>query len=80
MAFLISRKNFKLVNSMEAKFIRYFDSEQKYECPECGRVIRIFGWKREYPIGAFDSEEIDVELVEEEWDRKADWRNSVGLF
>lgn len=52
-------------NGMGLDFIRYFDSEQSYECPDCGKVIRISGWKREYPIGAFDSENVDVSLMEE---------------
>ena len=46
--------------------VKYFDSEQNYECPECGKVIRISGWKREYPLGAFDSEEVDVSLEEDD--------------
>lgn len=52
-------------NGMGPDFVRYFDSEQSYECPDCGKIIRISGWKREYPMGAFDSEDVDVALVEE---------------
>jgi hypothetical protein len=37
-----------------------------YECPKCGRLIRISGWIREYPIGGYDSEDIDVVDQEEE--------------
>lgn len=44
---------------------QFFDSEQSYECPDGGKIIRISGWKREYPMGAFDSEDVDVALVEE---------------
>lgn len=53
-------------NGMGPDFIRYFDSEQNYKCPECGKVIRIAGWKREYPMGAFDSEEVNISLVDED--------------
>lgn len=52
-------------NGMGPDFVRYFDSEQSYECPDCGKIICISGWKREYPMGAFDSEDVDVALVEE---------------
>lgn len=53
-------------NGMGPDFVRYFDSEQSYECPDCGNVIRISGWKREYPMGAFDSENVDISLVDED--------------
>lgn len=53
-------------NGMGPDFIKYFDSEDNYECSSCGKVIRISGWKREYPIGAFDSEEVDVSLLDDE--------------
>ena len=53
-------------NGMGPDFVRYFDSEQSYACPNCGKVIRISGWKREYPLGAFDSENLDVSLVEKD--------------
>ena len=49
-------------NGMGPDFVRYFDSEQSYECQDCGKIIRISGWKREYPMGAFDSEDVDVAL------------------
>ena len=35
-----------------------------YRCPSCGQCIRIFGWVREYPIVAFDSKEVNIELVD----------------
>lgn len=55
-------------NGMGPDFVRYFDSERSYECPECGRIIRISGWKREYPMGAFDSEDVDISLLDAEDD------------
>ena len=43
-----------------------FDSATDCECPYCGKIIHITGWIREYPIGILDSEEIDVDLFEDE--------------
>ncbi len=37
-----------------------FDTESDFVCPHCGRSIRVKGWIREYPIGAYDSEDIIV--------------------
>lgn len=51
-------------NGMGPDFVRYFDTEDNYECPCCGKIINISGWKREYPLGAFDSEDICVELID----------------
>ena len=42
-----------------------FDTEESYECEDCGRVFRVEGWIREYPVGAYDSEQINVQIVEE---------------
>ena len=42
-----------------------FDTEEGYECEDCGRVFRVEGWIREYPVGAYDSEQINVQIVEE---------------
>lgn len=55
-------------NGMGPDLVRYFDTEQNYECPNCDKIIRISGWKREYPIGAFDSEDVDITLLEDEED------------
>lgn len=55
-------------NGMGPDFVRYFDSERNYECPECSRIVQISGWKREYPIGAFDSEDVDISMIEDEVD------------
>ena len=64
--YVYSESSYEKENGMGPDFVRYFDSEESYECPNCERTICISGWKREYPIGAFDSEEIDVSLVDEE--------------
>ncbi|WP_261381728.1 phage terminase large subunit family protein [Paenibacillus cremeus] len=51
-------------NGMGPDIVYSFNSENSYECPECGIVIKIEGWIREYPVGAYDSEDIIVE----EWE------------
>ena len=54
-------------NGMGEDMVYSFDSEDNIECPACQRKYRDSGWIREYPIGAYDSEEVDVdELPEDE--------------
>ena len=48
------------------KFKYSFDSEENYECLMCHKIFSISGWIREYPIGAYDSEEIYVEPNDDE--------------
>jgi len=43
-----------------------FDSEDNIECPACQRKYQTSGWIREYPIGAYDSEEVNVDELPEE--------------
>lgn len=52
-------------NRMGPDMVYSFGSDESYCCEACGKVIRIEGWIREYPIGAYDSEEIYVDSVEE---------------
>lgn len=51
-------------NGMGPDIVYSFNSEDSYECPDCGTVIQIEGWIREYPVGAFDSEDINVGVLE----------------
>ncbi len=51
-------------NGMGPDIVYSFNSEDSYECPDCGTVIRIEGWIREYPMGAYDSEDTTVD----EWE------------
>ena len=48
-------------NGMGHDIVYSFNSEDNYECPKCCRVIQIEGWIREYPVGAYDSEDINLE-------------------
>lgn len=52
-------------NGMGPDIVYSFNSENSYECPDCGNVIKIEGWIREYPMGAYDSEYITVEELED---------------
>jgi len=43
-----------------------FDSGDNIECSACLRKYRVSGWIREYPIGAYDSEEVKVDELSED--------------
>lgn len=58
--------DFEKENGMGPDAVYSFDSATDCECPYCGKIIHITGWIREYPIGILDSEEIDVDLFEDE--------------
>lgn len=58
--------NFEKENGMGPDAVYSFDSATDCECPYCGKIIHITGWICEYPIGILDSEEIDVDLFEDE--------------
>lgn len=51
-------------NGMGPDIVYNFNSEDNYECQKCGKVIQIEGWIREYPVGAYDSENINLEELE----------------
>lgn len=38
-----------------------FDSADSFECSNCGTIIHVEGWIREYPVGAYDSENIMIQ-------------------
>ena len=52
-------------NCMGPDMVYSFDSEENYHCGYCGKLLRIEGWIREYPMGAYDSEDVNVEGIEE---------------
>ena len=52
-------------NCMGPDMVYSFDSEENYHCDCCGELFRIEGWIREYPMGAYDSEDVNVEVIEE---------------
>lgn len=53
-------------NGMGPDIVYSFDSEECQACPDCGKIVKINGWIREYPMGAYDSETVYVETVSEE--------------
>ncbi|WP_373264291.1 MerR family transcriptional regulator [Hungatella hathewayi] len=65
--YLYDESSYEKENGMGPDAIYSFDCEDNCECPFCGKKFRLSGWIREYPIGAYDSEDIIVEgLVDEE--------------
>lgn len=64
--YMYDQSSYEKENGMGSDIVYSFDSEDNYHCPECGATIQIEGWIREYPIGAYDSEDINIDLFEEE--------------
>lgn len=58
--FLYDESSSERENGMGADIVYSFDSEESYKCPQCSHIIQIEGWIREYPIGAYDSDSINV--------------------
>lgn len=58
--------SFEKENGMGPDLVHSFDTEYSCRCPYCDSILRVSGWIREYPIGAYDSEEIDVDVIEDE--------------
>lgn len=52
-------------DDMGSDIVYSFDTEDNRECEKCGKVFQVEGWIREYPIGAYDSEHIEVHLMED---------------
>lgn len=50
---------------MGPEIIYMFDTKENC-CIECGRPFRISGYISEYPMGAYNSEEINVDPIEDE--------------
>lgn len=53
-------------NGMGEDRVYSFDSEDNIKCLTCQRKYQVSGWIREYPIGAYDSEKVDVTELHEE--------------
>lgn len=47
-------------NGMGPDIVYSFDSDESYVCPKCNHIIQIEGWIREYPIGAYDSDSVEL--------------------
>lgn len=59
--FMYDESSYEKENGMGPDLVYSINSEDCYECPECGHILKIKGWIREYPMGAYDSEDIKVE-------------------
>lgn len=53
-------------NGMGPDCVYSFDSGEEIICDKCGAILNVSGWIREYPLGAYDSEDIDVDVIEVE--------------
>lgn len=63
--YVIDTSKFAKENGMGDDVVYSFDSRYKCRCPHCGKVLYVTGWIREYPIGVLDSEEINVDTIED---------------
>lgn len=65
--YLTDQSSYENENGMGPDIVYSFDSEDNIECPSCDKKCQVSGWIREYPIGAYDSEDVDVvELPDDE--------------
>lgn len=55
-------------DDMGEDIVYSFDSEDNLECDKCGCRFRVRGWIREYPVGGYDSESIEITVCEGESD------------
>lgn len=66
--FLCDQSSFEKENGMGSDIVYSFDSEDSYKCPACHKGLQITGWVREYPVGVYDSDEVEALPLEEEED------------
>lgn len=55
-------------NGMGPDAVHYFDTQDECKCPSCGCTVHVTGWIREYPMGIFDSDEINAETIDDDDD------------
>ncbi len=65
--YMYDQSSYEKENGMGPDVVYSFNSEDSYKCPECGKTIQIEGWIREYPEGAYDSEDVNVIEGEEDY-------------
>lgn len=53
-------------DDMGDDIVHTFDTEDNMKCDFCGCGFRVRGWIREYPVGAYDSESINISVSESE--------------
>lgn len=64
--YIQNSSSFEKDNGMGPDLVHSIDTEYSYRCPYCDKIIRVSGWIREYPLGAYDSEEIDIEVIDDD--------------
>ena len=50
-------------DDMRTDIVYSFDTEDSYGFIKCGDSFQVIGWIREYPMGTYDSENIDVKTL-----------------
>lgn len=68
--YMYDQSSYEKENGMGPDVVYSFNSEDSYECPGCGKITQIEGGIREYPVGAYDSENISVEALVEDDEEK----------
>ena len=63
--YVYDQSSYEKENGMGPDIVYSFNSEDSYACPACGSTIQIEGWIREYPVGAYDSEDINMKALED---------------
>ena len=63
--YVYDQSSYEKENGMGSDIVYSFNSEDNYTCAECGHLVLINGWIREYPIGAYDSESININKWED---------------
>lgn len=66
--YLVDTSSFEKEHGMGPDMVYTIDSEGNHVCPICGKLFRISGWIREYPIGAYDSDEVSTARMERDDD------------
>lgn len=64
--YIADSSSFEKDNGTGPDLVHSFDTEYSCRCPYCDSIIRVSGWIREYPIGTYDSEDIDIDVVEDD--------------
>lgn len=64
--YMYDHSSYEKENGMGPDIVYSFDSEYNYCCLHCGASLQIEGWIREYPVGAYDSEEINICEIEKD--------------
>lgn len=62
--YVYDQSSYERENGMGPDIVYSFDTDEYFECHYCGRRFHVSGWIREYPMGAYDSEDIFVRALD----------------